>query len=603
VFVNDTVDPAKTTGPAKDQPVTPAPRRRIGDLLVDAGVLSSDAVGDVLAQRLPGERFGDVLLRTGMATEDEIADAIAEQLKLPRVNVTYIVPTPDVVNLVPAWLADRHGIMPLRVDEGVLVIATDDPSDVSVLDDVRMASGVRSVRPEVASSSALTMARRRVYHVDAAKDLLDELGDEPGADGAGIEMFDEGDLLGGDDGPVVRLVHRLLSDAAARRASDLHLESDADGLRVRLRIDGLLRESARVPKSLAAQVRSRLKILANLDIAERRLPQDGRCRVKLDGLTMDLRVSTMPTLDGESIVMRLLPQGSERIGFDELGLSEHAQQQFIEVLERPQGLILVTGPTGSGKTSTLYAGLAEVTDVARSVLTLEDPIEYQLQGIRQTQIEPAIGLTFAKGLRHVLRQDPDVLLVGEIRDAETAQLAVEAAATGHLVLATLHTNDAVASIARLVDLGVDRFLAAASLELVLAQRLLRTICDNCGQDDEPTDRVLRRLELTREDLAHVTPRRGRGCEPCGGTGELGRTAVAEVLQIDATLRDLVSAGVSEGKLARGAHDAGMTSLREEALALAAVGQVTYAEVLRATPAPSVAVGTPQPPLGPAALPA
>jgi type IV pilus assembly protein PilB len=599
VFANETVEAVETTGSAKERLVAPAPRRRIGDLLVDAGVLSSDAVGDVLAQRLPGERFGDVLLRIGMATEDEIADAIAEQLKLPRVNVTYIVPTPDVVNLVPAWLADRHGIMPLRVDEGVLVIATDDPSDVSVLDDVRMASGVRSVRPEVASSSALTMARRRVYHVEAAKDLLEELGDEATvADEATVETFDERELLSGSEGPVVRLVHRLLSDAAARRASDLHLESDADGLRVRLRIDGLLRESARVPKSLAAQVRSRLKILANLDIAERRLPQDGRCQVKLDGLTVDLRVSTMPTLDGESIVMRLLPQGMERIGFDDLGLTEQTQQQFLEVLERPQGLILVTGPTGSGKTSTLYAGLAEVTDVARSVLTLEDPIEYQLQGIRQTQIEPAIGLTFAKGLRHVLRQDPDVLLVGEIRDTETAQLAVEAAATGHLVLATLHTNDAVASVARLVDLGVDRFLAAASLELVLAQRLLRTVCDNCSMDDEPSDRVLQRLGLTRDDLAGATPRRGRGCEACLEAGEVGRTAVAEVLHVDPTLKDLVSAGVSEGKLARGAHAAGMTSLRAEALTLAARGRVTYAEVLRATPAPSIAAEDPGPPLAP-----
>jgi type IV pilus assembly protein PilB len=262
-------------------------------------------------------------------------------------------------------------------------------------------------------------------------------------------------------------------------------------------------------------VRSRIKILAHLDIAERRLPQDGRCRVRLDGQTIDLRVSTMPTLDGETLVMRLLPQGTERIGFEELGLSETAREQLLDALERPQGLVLVTGPTGSGKTSTLYAGLAAVTDVTRNVLTLEDPIEYQLPGINQTQIEPAIGLTFARGLRHVLRQDPDVLLVGEIRDAETAQLAVEAAATGHLVLATLHTNDAAASVARLVDLGVDRFLAAAALELVVAQRLVRRVCDACADIDRPEERVLRRLELTSDDLRGATPRRGRGCQACG----------------------------------------------------------------------------------------
>jgi type IV pilus assembly protein PilB len=333
-------------------------------------------------------------------------------------------------------------------------------------------------------------------------------------------------------------------------------------------------------------VRSRIKILAHLDIAERRLPQDGRCRVRLDGQTIDLRVSTMPTLDGETLVMRLLPQGTERISFDELGLSETAREQFLDALERPQGLVLVTGPTGSGKTSTLYAGLAAVTDVTRNVLTLEDPIEYQLPGINQTQIEPAIGLTFARGLRHVLRQDPDVLLVGEIRDAETAQLAVEAAATGHLVLATLHTNDAAASVARLVDLGVDRFLAAAALELVVAQRLVRRVCEACADIDRPEERVLRRLELTYDDLRGATPRRGRGCQACGETGEVGRTAVSEVLTVDPELRELIADGATEAQIARAARAAGMSSLREEALALASAGEVTYAEVLRATPVPS-----------------
>lgn len=550
-------------------------------MLVDAGVLDEADVQEVIHRRLPGERFGDVLLRIGMATEDEVADAIAGQLRLPRVDVTYLVPDADVVRLVPSWLADRHGVLPLRLDEDVLVLATDDPSDVSVLDDIRLVAGVRSVRPEVASSSALTMARRRVYRVDATQDLLEEIGDDP----AELDSSDESQVPD-DAAPVVRLVHRLLSDAAALRASDLHLESDADGLRVRVRVDGLLREANRVPRSLAAQVRSRLKILAHLDIAERRLPQDGRCRVRLDGQTIDLRVSTMPTLDGETIVMRLLPQGAERISFGELGLSATAEDHFLEALERPQGLVLVTGPTGSGKTSTLYAGLAEVADVTRNVLTLEDPIEYQLPGINQTQIEPAIGLTFARGLRHVLRQDPDVLLVGEIRDAETAQLAVEAAATGHLVLATLHTNDAVASIARLVDLGVDQFLAAAALELVVAQRLVRRVCEACAGPDQPADRVLRRLHLTPDDLQQATPRRGSGCDACGGTGEVGRTAVSEVVTIGQQLRELIGEGATESQLARAARSAGMRSLRAEALALAEAGTITYAEVLRATPTPT-----------------
>lgn len=565
-----------------DPTTSVAARRRLGDVLVDAGVIDADGVQEVIHRRLPGERFGDVLLRIGLATEDEVADAIAEQLRLPRVDVTYLVPSADVVRLLPAWLADRHGVLPLRLDDGVLVIATDDPSDVAALDDVRMASGVRSVRPEVGSTSALAMARRRIYRTDATQDLLEEIGDDPPED----EAADDAPLAD-NAAPVVKLVHRLLADAAASGASDLHVESDAEGLRVRLRVDGLLREAARVPRSLAAQVRSRLKILANLDIAERRLPQDGRCRVRVDGQLVDLRVSTMPTLDGETIVMRLLHQSSDRFSFGDLGLSEVAQEQLLEALEQPQGLVLVTGPTGSGKTSTLYAGLEAVADVTRNVLTLEDPIEYQLPGINQTQIEPAIGFTFARGLRHVLRQDPDVLLVGEIRDTETAQLAVEAAATGHLVLATLHTNDAAASIARLVDLGVDRFLAAAALEVVVAQRLVRRICEACAVDDVPTERVLRRLRLEPEALRGATPRRGDGCEACGGTGEVGRTAVSEVLTVGPELRELIGQGATESQLAQAARAAGMRNLREEGLALARAGKVTYAEVLRATPAPAV----------------
>jgi type IV pilus assembly protein PilB len=554
---------------------------RIGELLVAAGVLRPGDVEAVLAGRRPDERFGDGVVRLGLATDEDVADAIAAQLRLPRVEVDHVVPPAATIALVPSRLADRHGVLPLRVEGDELVVATDDPSDVTALDDVRMVSGVRVVRPEVTSTGALARARRRVY-----RDLVagGEPTEAPGGDvdhGSPAAEPEEG-------GSVASLVDALLAGAVAARGSDLHLAPDDDGLRVRVRVDGLLRDVDRVPAHLATQVTSRVKILAQLDIAEKRLPQDGRARTQVDGGPVDLRVSTMPTLDGEAVVVRLLPQGDARLRLDELGLDAGVQRRLREALARPQGLVLVTGPTGSGKTSTLYAALSAASDPTRNVLTLEDPVEYRLPGANQTQIDPAIGLTFARGLRHVLRQDPDVVLVGEIRDAESAQLAVEAASTGHLVLATLHTNDAAACVARLIDLDVDRFLAASALELIVAQRLVRRVCEDCAEEDAPDEDVLRLLRLPASALGGARPRRGRGCGRCAGTGEQGRLAVAEVLEVDATVRELIGASAGEAAIARAARAAGAISTREAALRLAATGTITYAEALRATPDPGLA---------------
>jgi type IV pilus assembly protein PilB len=576
------MDPTGTTSGSAGggDPATGAPRRRrLGELLVAAGVLSVPQVEEAIHRRLPGERFGQVLLRVGFASEDEIADAVAAQLRLPRIDVTYERPAPEVLDRVPARLAERHDVLPLRLEEdGSLVLATADPSDVVALDDVRMAAGVRAIRPVVATGAALSVARRRAYRADATQELLDDLT---------TPAEDEADDAGEDvDAPVVRLVDSLLADAVAARASDLHVEAEQEGLRVRIRVDGLLREVARVPRSLAGQVVSRLKILSRLDIAERRLPQDGRALLRFEGQSVDVRVSTMPTLFGETVVLRLLPKGSEQVTIDDLGLPPVVRERFLEALGRPQGLVLVTGPTGSGKTTTLYAGLSAVADPTRNVLTLEDPIEYQLAGVNQTQIEPKIGLTFARGLRHVLRQDPDVVLVGEIRDRETAELAVEASFTGHLVLATLHTNDAPSSVSRLIDLGVDRFLASTSLLLVLAQRLARTVCDACAEPAAPPEDVLRRLGLDGSALAGATPRRGAGCRACEFTGELGRTSITELLPVSPRLRELLLEGASETAISRLARTEGMRTLRETAVELAREGRITFAEALRVTPEPS-----------------
>jgi type IV pilus assembly protein PilB len=551
-------------------------RRLLGQLLLDAGVLTESQLIEALHDG--HDRLGETVLRLGFATEVQVADALAAQLGLERVDVDAHRPDHTALERLPTRLAQRHHVLPLGMEGDTLLLATADPTDLVALDDVRLAAGVRHVRPLIATPTDLERARRRAYSADVAQDLIDDLDDD-------VDEFDEEDLSDSDQ-PIVKLVDALLTDAVNSRASDVHLEPTREGLRVRVRIDGLLRDRTTIPRSSAGAVVSRLKIISRMDIAERRLPQDGRAVVRIEGQEIDLRVSTMPTLHGETVVLRVLPKGTDEVSINELGLNEVAHSRLLDALERPQGLVLVTGPTGSGKTTTLYAGLAAVSDPTRNVLTLEDPVEVQLAGVNQTQVEPKIGLTFARGLRHVLRQDPDVVLVGEIRDHETAQLAVEASFTGHLVLATLHTNDAPSSIARLSDLGADQFLVASSLLLIIAQRLARRICDRCSVADQPNDEVLRRLGLNLDALSDATFRRGAGCQTCEGTGSFGRVAITETLSVTPRLRELVLEGASESTLSRQARVDGLRSLREDAIEQASTGLITLDEALRVTPDPS-----------------
>ncbi|MEX2550773.1 MAG: GspE/PulE family protein [Nitriliruptoraceae bacterium] len=361
---------------------------------------------------------------------------------------------------------------------------------------------------------------------------------------------------------------------------------------MRLRVDGVLREAERLPADLHRRLVSRLKLIAELDIAERRRPQDGRARAVVDDRPLELRISVMPTLRGETVALRLLPRAEELFGLDELGLPPAAGDALRSMLARPQGLVLLTGPTGSGKTTTAYAALAATDALGRNIRTLEDPVEVRWLGINQTQIDPRLGVTFAGGLRHLLRQDPDVLLVGEVRDTETAQLTVEAASTGHLVLATLHTNDAPSAVARLVDLGADRFLLASALELVIAQRLVRRTCRACAEPDRPGAPLLAELSLTTAQLGGATLLRGRGCGVCDGTGVAGRTAIAEVVRVDQRLRDSLLTTVDEVKVLAAARGSGMRTLRQDALARAWVGDITLAEALRSTPEPPWPVDLP-----------
>ncbi|MFO7778684.1 MAG: GspE/PulE family protein [Nitriliruptoraceae bacterium] len=571
-------DPDLTFVAPPPPPAATARRRLLGELLLDAGVIDAQQLREALSLSPTGERIGQTLIRLGMVDEMEVAHALASQLGLEVVDLTGAQPDPLAVDRVPARLAERHQLVPLHLDDGMLTIAMADPADVVALDDIRVVSGVRGIRRLSAAASDVDRLRRRAYRADAQQDVIEEAA-EP-------EAIDTDDVL--DEQPVVKLVTSLLDDAVTSRASDIHVEPHEGGVKVRLRVDGVLREAMELPRSLGRQVTSRLKIMAAMDIAERRLPQDGRAAARVDGQPVDLRVSTMPTLYGETVVLRVLPRGADLVSLAELGLSPSSRDQLTDALQRPQGLVLVTGPTGSGKTTTLYAGLAQVADVTRNVLTLEDPVEVQLPGVNQTQIESRIGLTFARGLRHVLRQDPDVVLVGEIRDQETAQLAVEASFTGHLVLATLHTNNAPSAIARLVDLGADPFLIASSVLLVLAQRLARRVCDGCAVEDEPDATLLERLGPPaggHDANPHPRYRRGTGCRLCEGEGTRGRVAITELLAVSPALRELVMERATERRLADQARRDGLVSLREDAAARAWRGEVTAREALRVTPDP------------------
>ncbi len=565
----------------------PRRRRKIGEVLLEAGIISQSELMNGLSGSLAGERLGHALVRLDIVDEESVADAVATQLGLQRVDLTTERPTDEAIEMVPAKLAARHEIVPVRLDGEVLVLATADPSDVAAMDDVRLTARARKVRPVIATGSAIEEARRRAYRTDAARGLMHDLEEQ---EAPPEEEDDLQDDLNADAQPVIKLVSTLLADAVVARASDVHIEPDRDGLAVRIRVDGLLKDRGHVPRSMSGQVVSRLKIMSRLDIAERRLPQDGRATVKVDDQEVDLRVSTMPTMHGETVVLRLLPKGAERVPISELGLTDHAQAQFLDALDRPQGLVLVTGPTGSGKTTTLYAGLEAVADPTRNVITLEDPVEGELKGVNQTQIEPKIGFTFARGLRHVLRQDPDVVLVGEIRDQETASLAVEASFTGHLVLATLHTNNSPSSIARLVDLGADRFLVASSLLLVVAQRLARRLCPRCAEPEDPDKELLERAGLNaakRRGTAfrEATFRMAPGCSYCDGTGAVGRVAISEILPMTSEMRDLIIEGAAEGAMTKLAEAGGMVSLREDAVARAMQGDISLHEAVRVTPDP------------------
>jgi type IV pilus assembly protein PilB len=559
-------------------------RLRIGDLLCERGLLVPqirDQILETQAAQSRWRRFGELAIDAGVVAEEEVYRCLGELFGLPYIDLDQVRPSADAVGMLPAVFVRRRRVVPVDVSQGVLTVAFDDRPDFGVVRDIRFITGAE-VRAALAKPSSLARALKREFSQEVSYDqILQKISVVEPQD---LEPDTRALERAVEDAPVVALVNAILADAIRREASDVHVEPQEDRVRVRFRIDGLLCEGMSAPVELKYALLSRIKVMAGLDIAERRLPQDGRIRMRFDdGQAVDLRVSTLPSLLGEKAVIRILGQSARGLELSRLGFEPKALLEVRAALERPHGMILVTGPTGSGKSTTLYAMLRELNHPTVNIAAAEDPIEYRIPGVTQVQVNEAVGLGFATCLRAFLRQDPDVIMIGEIRDYETAEIAVKAALTGHLLLSTLHTNDAPASITRLVNMGIEPFLIGGSLSLVVAQRLLRRVCPACRERWTPPAAVLRRLGPDRESLGDVAFFRAVGCEGCSHTGYHGRIAIYEVLPISPEIAEAIVSQRSEAELRELARSRGMRTLRESALTKLRAGLTTIEEVLRVSP--------------------
>ncbi len=553
------------------------PRPRLGEALLRKGAITETQLSEALTkQKDSGAYLGETLIELGYATPDVIYQTLSRQIDVPFVSVRSVEIEPSVLQLVPRKLARRFHVLPLSAKDGVLKVAVADHLDIVALDTIASNTGLDV---QVVLSDRAEVREAIDYHyggLTALEETLQEALDIEAGD-AEAEQPPVAELeMEAGDAPVVRYVNLLIHQAIEKRASDLHIEPRRKAVQVRARIDGVLHDLTPPSKSMLPAVVSRIKILSGLDIGERRLPQDGRCKV--EDRNIDIRVSTLPTIYGEKVVLRLLDKSRLVLELSELGLEKDQQELYEFSLQRPQGIILVTGPTGSGKTTTLYSGLSFINSEDKNIVTVEDPVEYELAGINQVQMKPPIGLTFASALRSILRQDPDVIMVGEIRDLETAEIAVRAAMTGHLVLSTVHTNDAIATVNRLSNMGVKSYLLGSSLTLIVAQRLVRRICSHCREPHDSPPEVLSKLGLEPAGTFY----HGTGCRRCNRTGYYGRVAVFEMLPIDKEFSRLISRGVSEVELRNAAQERGMVTLREAGIGKVERGVTTVEEVVART---------------------
>lgn len=563
--------------------------RRIGEILVQDFGLPQAAIDEALAVQAErkNERLGQVLVTLKLATDEHIARALAAQLDLEYLDTIEVADVdPQLAATIPINFAKSAQLLVLRKDGATATVAMADPIDTAALDHVRMLLGL-SVLPKVAQSATIIDAINAAYQrdINEAEQVVGEM-EAQDLDAAEQVLEEQQDLIdAGDEAPIIRLVNSLLFRAAKERASDIHIEPMERDLAVRFRIDGVLHDVIKPPKRYQNSIISRVKIMAQLNIAEKRLPQDGRIRIRLAGRDIDIRVSTIPIVHGESIVLRLLDKNATLLDLAEIGMNSTILAQLDELIHRSHGVILVTGPTGSGKTTTLYGALTRINTPEVKILTVEDPVEYQLRGINQMAVSPKIGLTFATGLRSFLRQDPDVIMVGEIRDRETAQIAIEASLTGHLVFSTVHTNDSAGAVTRLIEMGIEPFLVTSALMAAMAQRLVRRVCLTCREQYQPTEAEISKLGLDRaayEKLGDGTAYRAVGCPSCARSGYRGRTGIYELLVLDDDIRQLILKNVDSGTIKKVGIQKGMLSLLDDAARKIAAGQTTIAEALSVT---------------------
>lgn len=563
-------------------------RRKIGQVLIDLGFLDEDQLWEILEEaKNTGQLTGQVAVGRGIINEDQLLQALAEQNNLKVINLSEVKSSPEALQLVPETMASVYKVLPISFKDKILTVAIGDPNNLPALDDLRNLLNINEVVAQLTSQQAINDALGKAYQgkEESILDLITEIENTTGLGkrkGQETSIDLESMMEMAEAAPVRKLINMVFLLGIRDKASDIHFEPFEDEYKIRMRCDGTLYEMVPPPRHLATAISSRIKVMSNLDIAERRLPQDGRIELNVGGNPVDLRVSVLPTMFGESVVVRVLDRTVVSLDLNKIGMAPEMLASFREVIAKPNGIILVTGPTGAGKTTTLYSALNELNVITDKIITTEDPVEYDIDGIVQVPINHEIGLTFASALRAILRQDPDKILVGEIRDLETAQIAVQASLTGHIVFSTLHTNDAPSTITRLRDMGLEPFLITATVEAIMAQRLVRRICVDCRTEFEPSPDMLMELNLTPADTRGKKFYYGRGCDRCNNTGHKGRMGLYELLIISDDIRDMISQGVSADDLRQACIRQGMVTLRDSGLIALFAGMTTIEEVVRET---------------------
>ncbi len=566
--------------------------KRIGTVLLDRSYITEEQLNTALKiQAGTSKKVGDILVETGVITEDQLVEVVAERLNIPKLNLSSMVVNPQVINIIPVEMAKRFNLIPVFKMGNTLTVAMADPLDVIAIDEIKYHTKC-VIKRTVVAKTALAMAIDQYYSVaDSVRDIL---GDDKISDKSDIEeeVPDLLEAFAEGDSTVVKLVNMILTRAIKDSASDVHFEPDENELRIRYRVNGTMREEAAPPKKLQPEIISRIKIASNLDVSEKRIPQDGRMAIRVDNSEVDLRVSTLPTIHGEKVVIRILDKRNLNTGLSDLGMNDTVLNIWRSRIKTPEGLILITGPTSSGKTSTLYASLQEINSIEKNIITVEDPVEFSLPLINQVQINEKAKLTFASALRAILRQNPDIIMVGEIRDSETAAIAVRAALTGHLVFSTIHTNDSIGTIARLMDMGIEQYMVASALEAVLAQRLVRTICEDCKDEIEISPALLEKAfpQGAPPDMKYF---QGSGCRQCRNTGYAGLTGLYELVQITERLQEMILSRASEASIKAEAYRNGYRPLFDAGIEMVAKGITTLDEVLKVTSSIDLADSAPE----------